>query len=230
MTASWRHLETGTPVTAGRIEKMSKSKRNVIDPELIISTWRRRYRAAVHAVGPLPERDMEWTESGVEGASRFLKRLYRMQATSRLPPLPVRCRPRVPAPNRARRASRHHGDVGGHRGVPLNKAAQLYTLANAVGDLREESPEAASARRFAVETLTRFADGTAYRRGNVGGARHDTMLDDSAWPKPTSLVADKRRNRCPVNGKLGYGLAAARRRRGSGACRRAGLCRRYPIS
>ncbi|MEK9936927.1 MAG: leucine--tRNA ligase, partial [Rhodobiaceae bacterium] len=59
----WREIETGSPVTAGRIEKMSKSKRNVIDPELIISTYGADTARLFMLSDSPPERDMEWTEA-----------------------------------------------------------------------------------------------------------------------------------------------------------------------
>ena len=50
--------------------------------------------------------------------------------------------------------------------------AQLYTLANAISDLRDESESAAAARRFGIETLTKLLPmAHAYRRGNVGATR-----------------------------------------------------------
>ena len=205
---SWRHLETGTPVTAGRIEKMSKSKRNVIDPELIISTYGADTARLFMLSDSPPERDMEWTESGVEGASRFLKRLYRMAGDPSLAaasgPLPTEGAGAelVRAAHRAIMAMSE--DIEAFR---FNKAvAQLYTLANAVGDLREESPEAASARRFAVETLTRLlapmAPHIAEEMWEALG--HGTMLADSAWPEadPSLVTESSIEIGVQVNGKL----------------------------
>ncbi|HCA14212.1 MAG TPA: leucine--tRNA ligase, partial [Alphaproteobacteria bacterium] len=66
----WRTSDTGEAVTAGRIEKMSKSKRNVVDPELIISEYGADTARLFMMSDSPPERDMEWTESGAEGAAR----------------------------------------------------------------------------------------------------------------------------------------------------------------
>ncbi len=64
-------------VTVGRVEKMSKSKRNVVDPDHAI----KRYGADTARVFSLfaapPERDLEWTESGVDGSYRFLSRVWK---------------------------------------------------------------------------------------------------------------------------------------------------------
>ncbi len=68
----------GKEVSIGRTEKMSKSKKNVIDPDDIV----RRYGADTTRLFILfaspPEKDLEWSESGVEGAFRFLNRVYRL--------------------------------------------------------------------------------------------------------------------------------------------------------
>ena len=63
----WVETNTGAIVSAGRIEKMSKSKRNVVDPELIIETYGADTARLFMLSDSPPERDMEWTESGVEG-------------------------------------------------------------------------------------------------------------------------------------------------------------------
>lgn len=67
---------TGEPVTVGPIEKMSKSKKNVVDPDEIIATFGAdTARWFVLSDSP-PERDVEWTQSGAEGAARFVQRVW----------------------------------------------------------------------------------------------------------------------------------------------------------
>jgi len=71
-------FEIGTQhvVTVGAIEKMSKSKKNVVDPDNIISTFGAdTARWFVLSDSP-PERDVEWTQSGAEGAGRFVQRVW----------------------------------------------------------------------------------------------------------------------------------------------------------
>jgi leucyl-tRNA synthetase len=84
---AWVQTSDGSKVIAGRIEKMSKSKRNVVDPELIIRNYGADTARLFMLSDSPPERDMEWTESGVEGASRFLKRVWRMSQDPNLAPL-----------------------------------------------------------------------------------------------------------------------------------------------
>jgi len=72
------HRETGETVTIGRVEAMSKSKRNTVDPDAIIARYGAdTARWFILSDNP-PERDIEWTEAGVAGAFRFLQRVYRL--------------------------------------------------------------------------------------------------------------------------------------------------------
>jgi leucyl-tRNA synthetase len=80
-TPTGAHTASGAPVTIGRIEKMSKSKRNTVDPGLIIDRFGAdTARWFVLSDNP-PERDVEWTETGILGAARFINRLHRIAET-----------------------------------------------------------------------------------------------------------------------------------------------------
>jgi leucyl-tRNA synthetase len=72
----------GEPVTFGGVEKMSKSKNNGIDPEALIE----RYGADTVRLYTMftapPEQSLEWSDEGVEGAARFLRRLWALAAGS----------------------------------------------------------------------------------------------------------------------------------------------------
>ena len=77
-TAPRVQRDTGEPVTVGRVEAMSKSKRNTVDPGAIIARFGAdTARWFILSDNP-PERDMEWTEAGVAGAFRFTQRLFRL--------------------------------------------------------------------------------------------------------------------------------------------------------
>ncbi len=66
------------PVQVGRVEKMSKSKRNVVDPEEIIKTYGADTARLFMLSDSPPDRDLEWTEAGVEGSYRFINKIFKL--------------------------------------------------------------------------------------------------------------------------------------------------------
>jgi leucyl-tRNA synthetase len=73
----WRCPHCGRAVERGRVEKMSKSKKNIIDPEDLISAYGADTARLFALFAAPPEKDLEWSDQGVEGAYRFLTRLWR---------------------------------------------------------------------------------------------------------------------------------------------------------
>jgi leucyl-tRNA synthetase len=73
-----RHTDTGAPIEIGAIEKMSKSKRNTVDPDDIIGSFGADTARWFMLSDSPPERDVIWTEEGVQGAWRFVQRLWRL--------------------------------------------------------------------------------------------------------------------------------------------------------
>jgi leucyl-tRNA synthetase len=67
-------------VTVGRVEKMSKSKKNVIDPNILLDKFGADTTRFFCLFAAPPERDLEWSEQGVEGGFRFLNRVWRLAA------------------------------------------------------------------------------------------------------------------------------------------------------
>jgi len=66
------------PVTLGRVEKMSKSKRNVVDPNVLLERYGADTTRLFCLFAAPPERDLEWSDQGVEGSARFLNRVWRL--------------------------------------------------------------------------------------------------------------------------------------------------------
>jgi leucyl-tRNA synthetase len=71
-------ISTGEEVKIGAIEKMSKSKRNTVDPDEIIAGYGADVARWFMLSDSPPDRDVEWTERGVQGAFRFAQRLWRL--------------------------------------------------------------------------------------------------------------------------------------------------------
>ncbi len=156
---SWVRLDDGSPVTAGRSEKMSKSKKNVVDPEHIINTYGAdTARLFVLSDSP-PERDLEWTEAGIDGAWRYAQRLYRSIAEpERALAAKGAQRPAELGAAAAEVERRIHKTV--HfvsedlEKFHFNRAvARIRELSNALDDLAGDGADASWARRFGWETL-----------------------------------------------------------------------------
>ncbi|MBS0562471.1 MAG: class I tRNA ligase family protein, partial [Proteobacteria bacterium] len=158
---SAKHRETGEPVTVGRVEAMSKSKRNTVDPGAIIARYGAdTARWFILSDNP-PDRDMEWTEAGVAGAFRFVQRLYRLAENARHPGGDFPAEP-APAALDLRRAT--HRAIAAVtealEGFAFNVAvARLHEMANAVADAGKapaDAPGMAWARHEAVTILARL--------------------------------------------------------------------------
>ena len=212
-----RRRSDGSPVTVGRSEKMSKSRKNVVDPEEII----RFYGADVVRLFMLsdspPERDLEWTEAGVEGASRYLNRLWRL--VDEAPAAPVGDCGTSPAADTLRNAVHKtiHAISGDLDRFRYNRAvARIRELSNLLFEAAEMKGDAAlaAARREGIETVVRLiapmtphlAESCWERLGGGG------LLADKAWPEadPARLVDETITLPVQVNGKLRGRLEIAR--------------------
>jgi leucyl-tRNA synthetase len=71
-------VKCGKEVTVGRVEKMSKSKKNVVDPTILLEKYGADTTRLFCLFAAPPERDLEWSEQGVEGGFRFLNRVWRL--------------------------------------------------------------------------------------------------------------------------------------------------------
>jgi len=71
-------IQCGASVKTGRVEKMSKSKKNVIDPNTLLEKYGADTTRLFCLFAAPPERDLEWSDQGVEGGSRFLNRVWRL--------------------------------------------------------------------------------------------------------------------------------------------------------
>ena len=71
-------IDTGEKVIVGRSEKMSKSKKNVVDPDAIVSTYGTDALRLFVVSDTPPERDFPWSDEGLEGCWRFINRLWRL--------------------------------------------------------------------------------------------------------------------------------------------------------
>ena len=153
------HKDTGEAVVVGRSIKMSKSKKNVVDPEDIIATYGADTARLFMISDSPPERDLEWTESGVEGCWRYTQRVWRLVAES-LPSLPAQgtTQPNTLSDKALKLITETHRTIRGVsddiEDLGFNRAvAKLRSLTNAIHDAKLEGDDT-WAVRFALESLT----------------------------------------------------------------------------
>src|SRR5690606_34986323 len=79
----------GAPVVIGGTEKMSKSKNNGVDPQALIDQYGADTARLFMMFAAPPEQSLEWADSGVEGAHRFLRRLWKLVHSHRQTAEPV---------------------------------------------------------------------------------------------------------------------------------------------
>jgi leucyl-tRNA synthetase len=214
-------LDNGAPVTAGRSEKMSKSRKNVIDPEDIIERYGADTARWFMLSDSPPERDLEWTDGGIEGAWRFTGRIWRIieAAVDTLPepgqPVPDSFGPDALALRRIT-----HRTIGavtdGIERLQFNvSVARLYELANALGAYKgAEGAGGRWARREAIETLVvminpmmpHLAEEAWQTLGREG------LVADAPWPRadPALLVEDTITIAVQLNGKIRATMEIAR--------------------
>jgi leucyl-tRNA synthetase len=204
------HETTGLPVTVGRIEKMSKSKRNTVDPGVIIDRFGAdTARWFVLSDNP-PERDVEWTETGAQGAFRFVQRAHRLAGI-------IAAEPRVAAPASLTGEAKKLRQLT-HRVIAavtealdtfaFNVAvARIYELAGALAGPTPTDEALLWARFEAVDTLAHLVAPMMPHLGEEIFAKLHPgagLLAQTSWPvaDPALLKVDEVTLAVQVNGKL----------------------------
>jgi leucyl-tRNA synthetase len=190
------HIESGAPVHVGRIEKMSKSKKNVVDPDDIIEQYGADAVRWFMLSDSPPERDLPWTESGIEGSWRFVNRVWRLFGEVD-----------ASAQGQDKTLDRKlHQTIDGVardiESLGFNKAvAKIYELANAI-----EKAKPSASRTEAIRTLALLVAPMTPHLAEEGWAEmaEEGLVADAAWPAvdPALLVEDEVTVAIQVMGKL----------------------------
>jgi leucyl-tRNA synthetase len=204
---------SGEPVETGRVEKMSKSKRNTVDPEPIVDQYGADAVRWFMLSDSPPERDLPWSEAGIEGSWRFVQRLWRLSAElaegshstwlggdgdGEDKPL-------------SRKLHRTIAAVAANiEALAFNKAvANIYELANAI-----EKAAPSPTRQHAIETIILLVAPMVPHLAETAWASLgcDGLVADAAWPEVDRalLVEDEVTIALQVNGKLRDTLTAAK--------------------
>ncbi len=206
--AEYDAMADKSAITVGPSIKMSKSKKNVVDPEDIMDTYGADAARLFILSDSPPERDLEWTESGIEGAWRYVNKLHRLVSD---------CLPRMPeagaakpqqldaAANDLRRLA--HGTAKGVakdiEDFAMNKAvAKLRELSNAINAYDGEEWALREALEYLAVCLNPFVPHLAEELWAMLG--HETLLVETDWPAvdESLLVANVVTIGVQVNGKM----------------------------
>lgn len=205
------------PVTLGRVEKMSKSKKNVVDPNILLDKYGADTTRFFCLFAAPPERDLEWSEQGVDGGSRFLNRVWRLAAAVMNTIKDVTAFDGNPdsldGPARELYKKTHQtikkvtADIEErfHFNTAISAMMELFNTMSAI-ELQRDDRNQAAVMRFAVETLTlllspvvpHFAEEVWEALGN----KSSILL--AAWPsyREDALEKDELLIVIQVNGKL----------------------------
>ncbi|HPG88045.1 MAG TPA: class I tRNA ligase family protein, partial [Hyphomicrobium sp.] len=209
---------SGRPVTIGSIEKMSKSKKNLVDPDDIIAHYGADCARWFMLSDSPPERDVIWTEAGVAGAGRFIQRVWRIieDIADTYPNAATNAKPATFAPEAeiVRKAAHRAIDQVGKaiEGLRFNVAvAQIHEFANVLqGALTKPSDGTGTsglawAAREAARFLVTMIGPMMPHLSEECWARlgYNTLLANEPWPaiEAALLVDDQVTIAVQVNGK-----------------------------
>ena len=191
------------PVKLGRVEKMSKSKKNVVDPDAIVATYGADAIRWFMLSDSPPERDLPWSEAGIEGCSRFVQRLWRLfgqydaAATGEDKPLDRK---------RDQAVAAAADDI---EALSFNKAvARIYDLANAIDKAAPSASRSSAIRTILLLVAPMMPHLAEEAWATIG----EGLIAEAAWPTfdPALLIEDEVTVAIQVMGKLRDTLTVAK--------------------
>ena len=195
--------ETNLPVEVGRVIKMSKSKKNVVDPDEIVATHGADAIRWFMLSDSPPERDLPWSEAGIEGCARFVHRLWRMfgqydaAATGEDKALDRK---------RDQTVAAAADDI---EALGFNKAvARIYDLANAIDKAAPSASRSAAIRTILLLVAPMMPHLAEEAWASIG----EGLIAEAAWPTfdPALLIEDEVTVAIQVMGKLRDTLTVAK--------------------
>ncbi|MEO0441056.1 MAG: leucine--tRNA ligase [Pseudomonadota bacterium] len=200
-------IADGESVDIGRVIKMSKSKKNVVDPDEIVDQYGADAVRFFMLSDSPPERDLPWSEAGIEGSWRFVQRLWRLF-------IAAADNDQAPAQDDKDLRRKLHQTIAGVaediENLSFNKAvAKIFELVNLI----EKSAESQD-RNEAIRTLARIAAPMVPHLAEEAWALfgHEDLIANAPWPDvdESLLVEDEVTIAVQVRGKLRDTLVAAK--------------------
>jgi leucyl-tRNA synthetase len=203
----------GKPVSIGGTEKMSKSKNNGVDPEAMVEKYGADTVRLFSMFAAPPEQSLEWSEAGVEGMARFLRRFWREVTTHvAQPDHPEVDASRLDPAQKALRRQLHEtiqkvGDDYGRRHSFNTAIAALMELLNHVAKFDDMSDQGRAVRHEALQAMVLLLNPVTPHVSHAlwqALGHPQTLLEDVPFPRadPAALVRDALTLAVQVNGKL----------------------------
>lgn len=202
----------GQPVVAGGMEKMSKSKNNGVDPQALIDRYGADTARLFILFAAPPDQSLEFSDAGVEGAHRFLKRLwFLVQQHLQVGAVPALDAAALSPAQQALRAKVHAtlskvGDDIGRRYTFNTAIAAVMELVNAINKHAGDAAQDHAVRHEAIEVVLQLLAPIVPHVTHVlwQALGHSEPLLDAAWPQadPAALQRNTMNIVVQVNGKL----------------------------
>ncbi|MFO0069369.1 MAG: class I tRNA ligase family protein, partial [Alphaproteobacteria bacterium] len=200
-------LADGGKLIVGRSEKMSKSKKNTVDPRAIIEAYGADTARLFMLSDSPPDRDLEWTDAGIDGAWRYLQRLYRMVQEASPSNQRSMASGESTHPTRKQIHKTIHHVTRDIEQFHFNKAiARIRELTNALEKLNLKNPSEASIYREGLEVVLHlFAPMIPHMTEECWALLgHTDLLATRPWPRAEAALLndDTVTVAVQVNGKL----------------------------
>ncbi|HEY4582489.1 MAG TPA: leucine--tRNA ligase [Lysobacter sp.] len=203
----------GGRVQIGGTEKMSKSKNNGVDPQIMVARFGADTVRLFSMFAAPPEQSLEWNEAGVEGMARFLRRFWREVITHvSQPDHPEVDASQLTPAQKALRRQLHEtiqkvGDDYGRRHSFNTAIAALMELLNAVSKFDDMSGQGRAVRHEALQAMVLLLNPVTPHVCHAlwqALGHPETLLEDVPFPQadPAALVRDAVTLAVQVNGKL----------------------------
>ncbi|OIR19194.1 leucine--tRNA ligase [mine drainage metagenome] len=213
-------IADGKPVVIGGTEKMSKSKNNGVDPQAIIDEYGADTARLFMMFAAPPDQQLEWSDAGVEGSFRFLKRVWKaVHDHVARGVLAAYSSGELSAAAKALRLQLHQtiqkiDDDYGRRKTFNTAIAAIMELLNALGKFGEDTPAAHSVAQEVLENVVLLLSPIAPHIAETlwNELRPGSQLISQPFPKadPAALVQDEIELVIQVNGKLRGNLRVAK--------------------